>query len=78
MEWIGRVDWHDLLWLGLLSLALGELRVNNTWDYPTYLLLALAGLVIVYYARGCAMNWESVLAPSLFGMNPLGSVSFTV
>jgi len=62
MEWISRVDWHDLLWLGLLSLALGELRVNNTWDYPTYLLLALAGLVIVYYAQGCALNWENIRA----------------
>ncbi|MCG2768639.1 MAG: DUF2298 domain-containing protein, partial [Anaerolineae bacterium] len=61
-EWISRVDWHDLLWLALLSLALGELRVNNTWDYPTYLLLALTGMVIVYYARGCALNWESIRA----------------
>jgi len=57
--WINRVDWHDLLWLILLSLALGELWANNTWDYPTYLLLALMGILIVYHARGHALEWSS-------------------
>ncbi len=41
--------------LAALALAVGILWGTNTWDYPTYLGLALAGLAIdAYYERGRA------------------------
>ncbi|MGQ9683910.1 MAG: DUF2298 domain-containing protein [Anaerolineae bacterium] len=53
-----RSDWGEGLTLGLLALTLGELRVNNTWDYPTYLLVALAGLVFARLLRPEGVAWE--------------------
>ncbi|MGB9777456.1 MAG: DUF2298 domain-containing protein [Anaerolineae bacterium] len=37
----GRLTWLSLL---LAGLVIGALRATNTWDYPTYLLLAMAVL----------------------------------
>ncbi len=45
-QWAATVQWTEWLGLTLLALVLGELRVNNTWDYPTYLLVAAGGMVI--------------------------------
>lgn len=51
---LGQVDWPLLLQLALLGLAVGELWCTNTWDYPTYLGIALVALAIgVYAERGC-------------------------
>lgn len=41
----------DLLSLVLLGLTIGALRVINTWDFPTYLAVAMAGLGIQALAR---------------------------
>ena len=38
--------------LAVLALALGTLAVTNTWDLPTYGLLALVGLAIAMLAEG--------------------------
>jgi YYY domain-containing protein len=46
--------WRDpaeILTLGLLALATGALWPINTWDFPTYLLLATAALALREYAR---------------------------
>ncbi|HIE39336.1 MAG TPA: hypothetical protein EYP77_09770, partial [Anaerolineae bacterium] len=41
-------------WLSLLigALVIGSLRAINTWDYPTYLLLGLAGLALGWASGG--------------------------
>ena len=58
-SWAAGVDWGEWLVLGLLALVLGELRANNTWDYPTYLLLALGGLVLAHMLRPQGIAWEN-------------------
>jgi YYY domain-containing protein len=40
------------LTLGLLGVVLGALWVTNTWDLPTYTLVALCGLALAVLARG--------------------------
>jgi YYY domain-containing protein len=39
----GKLRWLDV---GILALALGALRAINTWDYPTYLALAGAAIIL--------------------------------
>jgi len=58
--WLKRIDWIDLLQVFVLALALGELWVNNAWDYPTYLLLALLGLTVGFLARYGRFDWERI------------------
>ena len=41
----------DLLPILLLGLVLGALRATNTWDFPTYTLIALVAIVITEVAR---------------------------
>jgi len=47
-RWRG-VDWAVGLRLGLLALAVGELWCGNSWDYPTYLGIAVVALAIGVY-----------------------------
>jgi uncharacterized membrane protein len=55
------------LWVQLVFLALvvGSLAAINTWDYPTYLLLALAALFLASYAvyghLGAKLLWSFAL-----------------
>ncbi len=44
-----QVDWSELLLLAALGLAVGALRPINSWDYPTYLLIAIAALALREY-----------------------------
>ncbi len=60
-RWVSEVDWPEWFTLGLLALTLGELRVNNTWDYPTYLLVALAGLALARMLRSDGVAWREAL-----------------
>lgn len=64
--------WHNLpevLTLGLLALTTGALFPINTWDFPTYTLLAAAALACREYARRgrvdvaglWAVGWRVVL-----------------
>jgi YYY domain-containing protein len=41
-----RGSWHEWVIIALLGLVVGSLRWINSWDYPPFLLLALAALVI--------------------------------
>jgi hypothetical protein len=61
-RWAKGVDWAEWLALGLLALTLGELRANNTWDYPTYLLVALGGLAFARVLRPEGTVWRESLA----------------
>ncbi len=45
----------------LLSLVLGALRATNTWDYPTYLLLAGGALLIGQIGRRGRLEWAGVV-----------------
>ena len=73
-RWAGRVDWGEWLALGLLALTVGELRVNNTWDWPTYLMLALAGLVLGRLLRSQGIAWREAW-PVLVRFGTLALVS---
>jgi len=46
LERLDRVDWALWARLGLLGLAVGELWCNNSWDYPTYLLVSLMAIAL--------------------------------
>ena len=42
-----------ILTLAMLGIAVGALRLLNTWDYPTYLLFGFAAIAIgEYVAQG--------------------------
>jgi len=45
-EWVSRIDWREVLLLVMISLAVGALRPINSWDYPTYLLVAIVALTL--------------------------------
>jgi YYY domain-containing protein len=45
----------SLLWLGG-ALAIGALRATNTWDFPTYLLLGLAGVLMYNWRRSRGLS----------------------
>ncbi len=48
-EWLSRIDWGELLLLGLMGLVVGALRPINSWDYPTYLLVSGVALALREY-----------------------------
>ena len=60
-----RLPWgaEELARLAALGVAVGALRLINTWDYPTYLLVAVAAVFLAAYMRwgglGMAMLVES-------------------
>jgi YYY domain-containing protein len=49
--------------LGLLALAIGALKPTNTWDFPTYLILAAAFLVVADWPR---WQWALVKTAAVF------------
>ncbi len=44
--------------LALMGVVAGTLRVTNTWDYPTYVGLALLVFTIIHYRSYQRMVWE--------------------
>lgn len=48
--------------LGLLALTTGALWPTNTWDFPTYTLLAFGALACREYARRCRVDLPGVWA----------------
>jgi uncharacterized membrane protein len=69
------LNWSEVLHLGLLALALGALWPLNTWDFPSYALVAGLGLAVREYGRrgrisldamwAAAWRWGLVLALGL-------------
>ncbi len=53
-------DWDVGALLGL-ALVLGALWPTNTWDFPTYFVIAIGALVIRAYAREGRISWRWVL-----------------
>lgn len=53
-------DWDVGALLGL-GLALGALWPTNTWDFPTYFVIAIGALVIRAYAREGRIAWSWIL-----------------
>jgi YYY domain-containing protein len=68
-NFVMRVDWSELWLLAALGLAVGALRPINSWDYPTYLLIAIAALALREYehrqridlAGLAAVAWRAVV-----------------
>ncbi len=48
--------------LAILALTVGQMQATNTWDYPSMLLFALAGLAYAWHLR-----WRSTFRPVLDG-----------
>jgi len=46
---LGGVNWGEALLLASMALAVGALRCINSWDYPTYLLVACVALALREY-----------------------------
>jgi YYY domain-containing protein len=75
-----RVDWGELLLLGVIGLVVGALRPINSWDYPTYLLIAFVALALRQFEQRrqidikglWAVAWRTgwVLALSILLMQP--------
>jgi YYY domain-containing protein len=58
----------SLSWLALLAalgVAVGALRVINTWDYPTYLLVAIAAVFLAGYFRHGGLNLAMLVRPAM-------------
>ena len=55
----------ELLRLTALGVVVGSLRVINTWDYPTYLIVAAAAIFLAAYFRNGGLGL-TVLAESVF------------
>jgi len=57
------------------ALVAGELWVNNTWDYPTYLLVIGAGMAIGEYQSRKKVDWDWVWEVAWrFGLTALASI----
>ncbi len=69
-----RGSWREWVIIALLGLVVGSLRWINSWDYPPFLLLALAALVIS--ERGAEGGWGAMLRRLLLKAALLTGVSF--
>ncbi len=56
-----RLPWQQVGLLVALSLTLGTLRATNSWDFPTYLLLAAGAVAIAELARRHRIELDAVL-----------------
>jgi YYY domain-containing protein len=56
-----RIPWRELWLIALLGLVVGALRATNTWDFPTYLLVSLAAVVVIEAARRMALPFPLAL-----------------
>ena len=55
-----RTDWALGLRLTLLGLTVGELWCNNSWDFPTYMGIALVALAFGAYADGRKIDQRTI------------------
>lgn len=56
-----KLKWYDL---GIAAMVLGSLRAINTWDYPTYLALIGAAMVLGFFADQTAparADWSELI-----------------
>ncbi|MBI2847474.1 MAG: glycosyltransferase family 39 protein [Chloroflexi bacterium] len=62
---------HWLALLLILPIVLGALRITNTWDFPTYLLVSAGGVAIYEYSRRGKMDarffvWTALTIVALY------------
>ncbi len=58
----------SLSWLALLAalgVVVGALRVINTWDYPTYLVVAIAAVFLAGYFRHGGLGLSMLIRPAM-------------
>lgn len=63
LEWSLAGERLNRLRLGLAALVIGSLVFLNTWDYPTYFVLALAAFLAGAYSRAATLqreHWQEV------------------
>ncbi|MDO8751408.1 MAG: DUF2298 domain-containing protein [Dehalococcoidia bacterium] len=73
-EW--GLRWSALaLPLVVLALAVGSLAAINTWDYPTYLLLALAAVLLAAYVVRRRLDMR-LLSPAALGAVTMAGLSY--
>lgn len=56
------VDWGELLLLAVLGLTVGAMRPTNSWDYPTYLIVAGVALFLREFGRRGRLDARLLLA----------------
>jgi len=61
-EWLSRIDWGEVLLLGMMGLVVGALRPINSWDYPTYLLISAVALGLREYEARQRIDLEGLWA----------------
>jgi len=61
-EWLSRVDWDEVLLLCAMGLVVGALRPINSWDYPTYLLVAGVALALREYEQRQQIDLQGLWA----------------
>ncbi len=57
-----RIDWGEALLLSAMGLAVGALRPINSWDYPTYLVVAGVALALREYERRGRIDLQGLWA----------------
>ena len=61
-------DWLGGGWLApllLIAVTLGVHRVVNPWDFPTYLILAVLGLMYSIWRGNGRLSWSLLLGPTV-------------
>ena len=56
-----RISLPELLPILLMGLVVGALRATNTWDFPTYVLVGLAAIVVLEATRRLRLPFPSAL-----------------
>ena len=51
-----RTVWEEVSQLAIISLAVGSLRAINTWDFPTYMIIAAAAVALGEYLRNGGLS----------------------
>jgi YYY domain-containing protein len=62
---VGSISLSWLALLAALGVVVGALRVINTWDYPTYLIVAVAAVFLAGYFRHGGLNVKMLVRPAL-------------
>ena len=64
---------EEALVLGLLALTIGALWPMNTWDFPTYTVLAAAALLIREVVRHRGLSWAGIWSAAWRAMVVVGA-----
>jgi len=67
---LARSGWglSDLALVAVLGIAVGALRLINTWDYPTYLLLGMAAVLLAEILRNGGLSFVVIIRGGVKGI----------